>query len=224
MMTAPNFPHDKRERPAKPGPERTCAGCTKSVSAEELVRVVIDESSEQAEVGAKLAVDLADSKFGRGAHVHPSRECLAKAVKSGFSKSFKTKIASTVEEIGEQLAVSADRRIEGLLAGAKRARLAVSGTDTVREALREETCLLVVVARDAAAAVKASEIEEAISQGRAIAWGNKQILGALFGRDEVAVCAVLHQGVAASVTKAYRTSQSFTGGSRSGAWWCPEVR
>lgn len=239
MMAAPKTTHDERERPAKTGPQRTCAGCAKSVPADELVRVVVDEgtadradrsgetsaaSMASGEGGAKLAVDLADSKFGRGAHVHPSPDCLAKALKTGFSRAFKTKIASTMEEVGGQIVASADRRIEGLLAGAKRARLVVSGSDTVREALREGTARLVVVARDAAAAVKVTEIEQAITEGTAMAWGNKQSLGALFGRDEVAVCAVLHEGVAAAMASAYRTSRPFADGSRSEAWWCPEVR
>lgn len=233
MMAAPKTTHDERERPAKTGPERTCAGCAKSVPVDELVRVVVDEGTADrapemetatSDGGAKLAVDLADSKFGRGAHVHPSPDCLAKAVKTGFSRAFKTKIATTAEEIGGQIVASADRRIEGLIAGAKRARLVVSGTDTVREKLREGTARLVVVARDAAAAVKAPEIEQAIAEGTALAWGNKQSLGALFGRDEVAVCAVLHEGVAAAMASAYRTSRPFADGSRSEAWWCPEVR
>lgn len=231
MMAAPKSTNDERGRPAKPGPRRTCAGCAKNAPVDELVRVVVDEgaaeasSAEAADGGAKLAVDLADSRFGRGAHVHPSSECLAKALKTGFSRAFKTKIDATVEDLGGQIVAAADRRIEGLIAGAKRARLVVSGTDTVRESLREGAARLIVVARDAAAAVKAPEIERAIAEGAAVAWGNKQSLGALFGRDEVAVCAVLHEGVAAAMASAYRMSRPFADGSRSSeAWWCPEVR
>ena len=58
-------------------PERTCAGCGKHAAADDLVRVVHDPSA-----GA-IAVDLAASGFGRGAHVHPTPDCLAKAVKAG---------------------------------------------------------------------------------------------------------------------------------------------
>lgn len=222
--------HEPRERTGKPGPQRTCAGCGESTTADALVRVVLDQG-EQAEVTAQghaLAVDLGDSRFGRGAHVHATAPCLAKAFKGGFARVFKCKVVGSVDSFGAQLVSAADRRIEGLLVGARRAKHVVSGADIVRETLRNETCELLVVARDAAAATRLPEIEQAIAAGRAIAWSNKQTLGALFGRDEVAVCAVLHAGVAAAIASAFRTSRpfapGFADGSRSEAWTSTEVR
>jgi hypothetical protein len=44
-------------------------------------------------------------------------------------------------------------------------------------------------------------IVEAVSSGRAIAWKNKAALGALFARDEVALVAVRHEGVAKEVQR-----------------------
>lgn len=214
-MLEGSITHDDATRPAKPGPVRTCAGCSKRAPARELVRVVVDEAS-----GA-LAVDLADSRFGRGAHVHPSPDCLEKAVRSGFSRSFKAKVDATVESLAGQVVLGADRRIEGLLSGARRAKQVAVGGDVVVEALRDGSAELVVVARDAAAATKLPEVERAIAAGKAIAWGEKKQLGALFGRDEVAVAAVLDPGLAAAITGAYRVSRPFVG---SEAWWSPEVR
>lgn len=185
--------------------ERTCAGCGKHAPAGELVRVVHDPSS------GELAVDLASSEFGRGAHFHPSPDCLAKALKGGFARVFKSKVVGDANVIGGEIVKAADRRIEGLLTGARRAGQLAVGSDVVVEALRENRAELVVVARDAAAATKLPEVEKAIASGRALALSDKQRLGSLMGRDEVAVIAVLHPGVATAAAQTYAMSGSFRG-------------
>jgi predicted RNA-binding protein YlxR (DUF448 family)/ribosomal protein L7Ae-like RNA K-turn-binding protein len=207
---------EERSETGKPGPRRQCAGCAKRDSADDLLRIVLGEEGE-------LAVDLADSRFGRGSHVHASKECMQKALRGGFAKVFKTKVEGTVELLGEQIVIAADRRIEGLLAGARRGKLAIAGADVVREAYREGNAALVIVACDAAAATKHPEIQEAVAEGKAIAWSNKQRLGAIFGRDETAVCAVLHEGVAKAIGSARRIALPFAG-ARSEAWWSSEDR
>jgi predicted RNA-binding protein YlxR (DUF448 family)/ribosomal protein L7Ae-like RNA K-turn-binding protein len=209
-------PLEERSETGKPGPRRQCAGCAKRDSADDLLRIVLGEAGE-------LAVDLADSRFGRGSHVHASKECMQKALRGGFAKVFKTKVEGTVEALGEQIVIAADRRIEGLLAGARRGKLAIAGADVVREAYREGNAALVIVACDAAAATKHPEIQEAVAEGKAIAWSNKQRLGAIFGRDETAVCAVLHEGVAKAIGGARRIALPFAG-ARSEAWWSSEDR
>ena len=213
-------PEERSEMGEKPGPRRQCAGCAKRDSADDLLRIVLGNPGAQ---GAQLAVDLADSRFGRGSHVHASKECMQKALRGGFAKVFKTKVEGTVESLGEQIVIAADRRIEGLLAGARRGKLAIAGADVVREAYREGNAALVVVACDAAAATKHPEIQEAVAEGKAIAWSNKQRLGAIFGRDETAVCAVLHEGVAKAIGSARRIALPFAG-ARSEAWWSSEDR
>jgi uncharacterized protein len=207
----------EKTRPDKPGSVRTCAGCVQRVPATELIRVVLDGATDA------VAVDLADSHFGRGAHVHPTPDCVAKAARGGFARSFKAKVETSAAAIAEQIVAAADRRIDGLLAGARRARHAVAGADVVAQNLRDGDVPLVVVAGDAAAALRVPEIERAIAAGRAIAWNQKQGLGVLFGRDEVAVVAVTNDGVASAIQAAYRVSRPFVG-SRSEAWWSPEVR
>ncbi|MBX3221481.1 MAG: YlxR family protein [Labilithrix sp.] len=203
--------NDESARTARKGPsgtssrsERTCAGCGKHAAADELVRVVHDPSS------GEVAVDLASSGFGRGAHFHPSPDCVAKALKGGLARVFKSKVVGDASAIGEAIVKAADRRIEGLLTGARRAGQLAVGADVVAEALREERAKLVVVARDAAAATRLPEIERAIASGQAVALGDKQRLGSLMsGRGEVAVIAVLHPGVAAAVSQTYRMSGPF---------------
>ncbi|MBX3260207.1 MAG: DUF448 domain-containing protein [Labilithrix sp.] len=218
--------NDESARTARRGPtgtpgrsERTCAGCGKRAAADELVRVVHDPSS------GEVAVDLASSGFGRGAHLHPSPDCVAKALKGGLARVFKSKVAlrpaaggaapaegrgGDVAAIGAQIVQAADRRIEGLLTGARRAGQLAVGSDVVAEALKDGRAQLVVVARDAAAAAKVPAIEQAIASGNAVALGNKQRLGSLMrGQGEVAVIAVLHAGVAAAVGQTYRMSGPF---------------
>jgi predicted RNA-binding protein YlxR (DUF448 family) len=221
MMTATE--HDKDG--ARPGDRsaRTCAGCGGRDAADAVLRVVLDPSS------GEVAVDLAGSGFGRGAHVHASAACVEKACKSGFSRSFKTKVTADPGRVGEQIVLQADRRIEGLLGGAVRARQVAVGSDVVVEALREGRAELVVVAVDAAAAAQLGEVRRAVGEGRAIAWGIKgrgskdgprKGLGSIFGRDEVGVVAVLHAGVADAIRRAHVAARPF----RSEAWWSPEVR
>ena len=222
MLAETNTQERREGSGKKPGPERTCAGCGKHATPAELVRVVLDPSPSSA--GAAVAVDLGGSVFGRGAYVHPAPACVLKAIKGGFSKSFKTKVSVDPGVFGEDFVRAADRRIEGLLSGARRGRLVVVGADSVKVALQQDKAELVVVARDAAAAARIQEVESAISAGTAIAWSEKLRLGALFGRDEVAVCALLHPGLAAAVSSVYRASRPFAVGAGSQAAWWSEVR
>ncbi|MFO0737986.1 MAG: YlxR family protein [Labilithrix sp.] len=188
--------------------ERTCAGCGKHADTSDLVRVVLDPSS------GELAVDLAGSGFGRGAHVHGAPTCLAKALKSGFARVFKTEVKGDVGVIGADIVAAADRRIEGLISGAKRAGQLAVGGDAVSDAKEPK---LLVVARDAAAAAKLPVVERAVAEGNAIAFADKSRIGALLspatrgecGTKEVAVIAILHAGVAEAVAKTYRLSGAF---------------
>lgn len=219
---------------------RQCAGCAKACPAEDLVRVVLGPVRETITDGATgggpsgvagrgglaLAVDLGHSHFGRGAHVHASPLCVQKALRGGFSRVLKTKVEGALGDFAAQVVVAAHRRIEGLLLGARRARHAVSGADVVSAAIRDGSARLVVVATDAAAALKVSEIENAMREGKAIAWSHKVHLGTLFGRDEVAVCAVLHEGVADAIGRARSQMAAFeeAARTRSEAWSASEDR
>ena len=65
-------------------PLRTCVGCKTSVPQGGLVRVVL--------VGGRVVADPDRRAPGRGAWVHPTRECLAGAAKGGFARSFRTNV------------------------------------------------------------------------------------------------------------------------------------
>ncbi len=60
---------------APDGPVRTCVGCRERGGKEELVRVVRTSEST-------AAVDVTGHAPGRGAYVHPRRECLDGAVRT----------------------------------------------------------------------------------------------------------------------------------------------
>jgi predicted RNA-binding protein YlxR (DUF448 family) len=194
---------------------RTCAGCGKRDQAEALVRVVIDPSSSE------LAVDMAGSAFGRGAHVHAAPSCLKKALKGGFQRAFKTPVEASAQTLGSEIVAAAERRIEGLLGGARRGRLVAVGADAVVDALKEGKAEVLVVACDAAkGSADLPLVRKAVGDGKAVVFADKSRLGAIFSRDEVALVAVLHAGVARAIRHAELTSAPF----RSEAWWSPEVR
>ena len=212
--------NEKRERTGKkPAPTRTCVGCQKRGPASDLVRLVLDPTADPPSV----VVDVAGSAFGRGAHVHPSPDCLVRATKGGLARTFKTKVVADPDEIAAQLVAGVDRRVEGLLMGARRAGQLVIGADPTVEALREGKVALVLVAKDAAAAAQLGAVQAAVAKGLALAFGDKQRLGLLLAKDEVAICGVLHEKVASAIRAALVTSGPF--GSRSGgAWSSSEVR
>ena len=199
------------------GPVRTCVGCGESGAAEGLVRLVLGPRSPRG--AAPVAVDFAGGRHGRGgrgAHVHPRSACLAKAAKSGLARSFKTKVECSAEDLAEQIQEGSDRRITGLLGGAWRARLLAVGADAVTAAL-DKGAPLAVVATDAGSLVERGAIARAIAEGRAVAWKDKQTLGALFGgRDEVAVCAVLNDSIATEIASARTMADAARSGSRRG--------
>lgn len=214
MMMVEHDKNEGRDEQGKAPSRRLCAGCGKRDLADTLVRVVLGPEGE-------IGVDLAGGRFGRGAHVHATTECVAKATKGGLSKAFKTRVEAKPDDIGAQIASGAARRIEGLLQGARRGKLAIAGADVVRAAVRDGSAKMIVVATDAAAATKLSEIQEAIARGFAIAFGDKTELGALFGRDEVAVIAVLDVGLAEAIGSARMMALPFAGLERA---WSSEVR
>ncbi len=207
--------HDTSARAAAKRSERTCAGCGETAPAEDLVRLILDPSS------GEVAVDLGGSAFGRGAHLHPAPGCVAKSLKGGLARVFKSKVVADASVIGADIVKAADRRIEGLLTGARRAGQLALGADVVAQSMREGSVELVVVARDARAATRVPEIERAIASGKAVAFADKQHLGVLMGRGgvgdeagEVAVIAILHVGVADAVSRAYRMSGPFRASGR----------
>lgn len=217
----------ERARSARPR-ARTCVGCGERVDVTaagraSLVRLILGPEGE-------VAVDPGDGGFGRGAHVHPRPDCLAKAVQRGLAKAAKGRVHSIqVGEGAEGLAplrpdtlaaaikAAMDRRVEGLLAAAGRSRQVALGSDAVTGACERGEAGLVVVACDAAAAADLTEVRRAIGEGRAVSWGTKQSLGALFGGGEAArpsgvgVLAITSASIAAAARDAVQIADESSG-------------
>jgi predicted RNA-binding protein YlxR (DUF448 family) len=167
---------------------RTCAGCSGHEAPEGMVRVVRGPDGE-------LGVDLAGGAFGRGAHVHPA--CIESAFKGGFARTFKAQVKSSSEELSALVRDACDRRLAGLLLGARRAGHVIVGADAACKAIDAGAFALVAVD----AGTIARRVTTAVSEGRAVAWGTKALLGELFGEAEVAIAAVTHPSLASTIQR-----------------------
>lgn len=204
MITASQTNDDPVE-PAEPSPpskksERTCVGCGRTDSPESMVRLVVSPEGE-------VAVDLAGGTFGRGAHVHVSPRCLAGAPR-GLARSFKRPIAEAANELARTIVQAIDRRAQGLLASAARAKRVQIGADLAGSAYESGKADLLVVARDAAAGAQTGPVRRAIAAGDAVAWGTKADLGALVGKSEVAVLGVSSERIAVALASVVRMASS----------------
>lgn len=223
---APVAVNRSEDREAVHGSVRSCVGCGERVDVtgdHALVRLIVSPEGE-------VAVDARGGGFGRGAHVHPRPDCLQKAVERGLARSAKIKINTLATEAGELVPLtraalaeaiqrSTDRRIEGLLISAKRSRRLAVGADAVRSAWARGDAQLVLVARDAAAASELTEVRQAITEGRGVAWGDKvRIATIVHGparteahRAGVGVIAVSSRTIAAALLEAVHVADGVTG-------------
>ena len=198
--------------------ERTCAGCGEKAPGKELLRVVMGPWNG---TFAEVAVDFANGAIGRGAHVHPTVPCLEKAVKVGFSKSFKSKIKASTKELAREIVSGSQRAILGLVTSAVARRRASVGADASKEAMKEGAPLL-LVASDAGSI--AAEFHAYAEEGRVSVFGDKQVLGKVCGKSEVAVLAITDENIASAIVRASTMAGPFRGSSGSEACMSPEVR
>jgi predicted RNA-binding protein YlxR (DUF448 family) len=204
-MTANKTPADAdRASPAARKPDkaslRTCVGCGRAESPEEMVRLVVSPEGE-------VAVDLAGGQFGRGAHVHVSPRCLASAPR-GLARSFRRPVPVSPEALASTIVAAADRRTRGLLASASRAQEVEVGAERAGQAWESGKARLIVVARDAAAGASTGPVLRAIAAGEAVAWGIKTELGALVGKSEVAVLGITSMPLAVALRTVVRMASS----------------
>jgi|HubBroStandDraft_6_1064221.scaffolds.fasta_scaffold1343440_1 predicted RNA-binding protein YlxR (DUF448 family)/ribosomal protein L7Ae-like RNA K-turn-binding protein len=186
---------------------RTCVGCGLRDDALATLRLVVAEG--------QVVFDLAGGSFGRGAHVHASAACIAKAPRA-LARAFHCQgLAITPAELGEQLLAACDRRMVGLLLSARRTRTLAVGTNAAMDAI--ERASLVIVAVDAGRVASSSEVEHAAGSGRVVAWKTKKELGALLGEETVAICAVCHVGIAAELKTLRAAADAGAAATREGA-------
>ncbi len=187
------MPMDDRHE-AETAPERTCAGCRQQDARDALLRLVVDPD------GPRLVPDPRRRLPGRGVSVHPTPECLRRAVeRGGFARSLRMKIATDWAGLCAVVAAQYERRLEGLLLAARRNQSLVMGTEAVRRTLTEQPVPLLLVTRDAAS--RREELAEQAVRlgGRCVVYGTKSELGRLMGRAELGVMAILDAGIAGEV-------------------------
>lgn len=226
MRSATNLPPDDVDRRA---PTRTCVGCGQRDRASELVRLAIamvpmttDEATAQGDLS--IVFDLRGGSFGRGAHLHARSDCLSRAPR-GIARAFRRHVEIDPAELGRRLVVACDRRMSGLLVAARRMGGVAVGTDASLEALRRGAPLA-IVAVDAGAIASSSDLASAVAAGRAIAWRDKNELGALLGERAVALCAVRNHSIAAELKKTSAVASAGAAAIREGGECSrsPEVR
>lgn len=189
---------------ATPKGARTCVGCQEADAREALVRLVVDGEGD----ATTVVVDAAGGAFGRGVHVHPRPDCIEKATKGGLARSLKVNVKIKPADLANEIGAAFGRRASGLLASAKRAKKVAMGADASVQALAETPHAVVVVATDAAHASTLGPVQRAVVEGRAVAWLDRNELGAIFGRADVAVCAVTDARIGAELTHACQTRAS----------------
>jgi predicted RNA-binding protein YlxR (DUF448 family) len=196
--------HDTEPKPSRP--TRTCAGCQKRADAPlALVRVVLGQPEAQARGARGVVVDVASSAFGRGAHVHPDAACIKKACAGGFARAFRCPIVADAAALREQIIQGCNRRLEGLLTGARRARLVAIGEEAT-SAMGAGAPLAILASDAGANATKA--FSWAIAEGRAVAWKDKATLGSLLGRDEIAAVVLKNAGIASEFMRVRAVASS----------------
>lgn len=154
-----------------------------------------------------VAVDLTGGAFGRGAWVHPEPRCIALAAPRGLAKSWRTEVRATPRAVLEALRTAASRRVVGLVRSAAGAKKLVIGSGAVHDALEQGRVALLVVARDARAAVDSREVQAQVAKGLAVAWGTKTELGEATHREETAILGVLDTGLARALKQAVLLAQ-----------------
>jgi hypothetical protein len=153
-----------------------------------------------------VAVDVAGRSFGRGAHVHALAACLIKACAGGFSKAFRRQVVVDAARLGRDASAAADRRVEGLLLGARRAGLLAFGEDA--KGPEAEGTPLFIVACDAGSSVLGGRLRQAVADGRVLVWRTEEALGTLFSSELVAIVAIRHGSVAREIRRARSMSES----------------
>jgi uncharacterized protein len=170
---------------------RTCVSCGAEDDPRSLVKWVRGPDGE-------VIPDLRGKLGGRGAWAHARPECMKK-IQAGLSRSFRASVTTSTTEAASRLGQAAENRVEQLLLTLRRRNLGAVGGSFAAEAYRSGRGHGVLVATDAQAAAHEGWVQEAVREGRAMAWGNKDRLGAFFGRDEVAVITILEERLAKDI-------------------------
>ena len=164
---------------------RTCVGCGSTDAPDSMERFVWAP-----ETG--LLHDLRRKAPGRGVHVHPDRQCLTLAAKSGFRRGFKAPV-----EVGEPDALIATFRVAIHTRLTESLRLAVQsqvagvGSKAVDQKLKSNAASVMFVATDAGEATRKKYVANAErKQLPVVSSFDGATMGGWSGREFVAVMTV----------------------------------
>ena len=174
---------------------RTCVGCRAAAEASELVRLVLGPDGT-------VVADPRGGSVGRGAWVHPTPDCLTRAVPKGVAHTLKANVRTTADELVAQLRAAGLRRVLGLVGAAHRARKAAAGATAATEALEQGLGRLVVIAEDARAAAELPAVLKAVERGESLVVGTKALVGAALGRADTGVVVILDDRLGDSIRQA----------------------
>ena len=191
----------ERDRPSR----RMCAGCGSRTERDDLVRLVVGPSAPF------VAVDLGRRLGGRGVSVHPKRTCIhSAALRGGLARALRSVAQVEPETIERMVVQQFERRAQGLLSSAQRARSLAVGADAVRSALKANKGDLLIRAKDSRG--RGDELARAATAlGCATAtWGTKASVGDVFGRSELGVILVTDRGIARAVLDCLSHSEALS--------------
>jgi predicted RNA-binding protein YlxR (DUF448 family) len=178
---------------------RSCVGCRQIDSRDVLLRFVALGDPPA------FAPDIRRRAIGRGVSVHPRYRCVAAAVRSGaLRRGLGVDVNTSARELAQSAAQQYQRRAEGLLLAARRARHVALGTEAVRDAITAHKVQLLLVAQDAEGS-REELVQAATRLGRScLVWSNKQELGRLCGRALLSIVAILDAGIASELRHVVR--------------------
>ena len=122
--------------------ERQCVACRDRDAAQDLIRLVVDPEGE-------VAVDLRGRLPGRGAWIHPAKECVDRAVKRPESLSRALKRSVRAVDLEDRLRESVVLALRDGLSLAAAAGGLVGGKDQLVAALKGKQVVEVCLAKDA---------------------------------------------------------------------------
>ena len=184
------------EHSRAPRNERTCVGCRQTQDPDVLVRLAVLDHEPF------LVPDAKGKLGGRGVWVGPYRACFEQAQRGGFQRALKRSIRLDLDALIGQVEAQEDKRLRGLINGARRGGHLVIGTDAAREALQEGKIEFLWLAEDAAGRSEELETRTRDAGSAVVRFGDKNTLGGLFGRSSLGVVGICDAGVATAVSRA----------------------
>lgn len=162
--------------------ERKCVGCGENDSRNALERFVMMEEA--------VIFDMRKKAPGRGAHVHARPACLDRAIKSGFAKSFRSKI-QLKDDFTAEFTASIFQRLKETIRVSFRSGNLVFGGEMVSSAMKADKVDLLLLATDAGDSVtkkfEANAKRKSTLSFRGISGA---ALGDILGKDFISVLGI----------------------------------